>query len=323
MKGTRRIQVTGGATYIVSLPPEWIRSSGLKKGSEVVVRVAGKHLQISPAAEGKIVIQKTLLINGEPDVYEMQRAMTSLYIAGFDTLIIRSGRYINKTIRDAVTRFARMVMGVEVIEETSNAIVLQNVIRINTFPEESAIRRMILMIRTMIEDVIKGLRTEDLDLLKNVIERDAEVDRYQWYIYRETRLMSEHASSNTFNLILSRILERIADHSVNISSIIIKGGKKGARQAKVLLEFLEFSYRMFEDAIKEFYADDFTEMNSLIERKLDIVKMRDSFLFRNNGRNSGLNMLLVEEITRIGFYSTDIAELSMDRMASSVDTLVL
>ena len=36
----RKIQVTGGSTYIVSLPKDWVEQMGLHKGS--IIRIAQK-----------------------------------------------------------------------------------------------------------------------------------------------------------------------------------------------------------------------------------------------------------------------------------------
>jgi len=38
IKTTRKIQLTGGSTYIVSLPKEWVKYFNLKAGDEVDIR---------------------------------------------------------------------------------------------------------------------------------------------------------------------------------------------------------------------------------------------------------------------------------------------
>ncbi|MEB3773468.1 MAG: AbrB/MazE/SpoVT family DNA-binding domain-containing protein, partial [Desulfurococcales archaeon] len=35
----RRVQVTGGGTYIISIPKEWVKMAGLSKGAEVSVEI--------------------------------------------------------------------------------------------------------------------------------------------------------------------------------------------------------------------------------------------------------------------------------------------
>ena len=52
-------------------------------------------------------------------------------------------------------------MGVEIFEETSNSIVLQNVLNSETFTVWNAIRRMSLNVDTMISDGINAMKSID------------------------------------------------------------------------------------------------------------------------------------------------------------------
>ena len=50
---TRKLQYTGGSSYIVSLPKKWIQDLGLKQGDHVIIlRQGNSTLQIAPAAKG-------------------------------------------------------------------------------------------------------------------------------------------------------------------------------------------------------------------------------------------------------------------------------
>ena len=47
---TRKIQYTGGSSYIVSLPKKWVQDLGLKQGDHVLIRREGNSLlQLTPA----------------------------------------------------------------------------------------------------------------------------------------------------------------------------------------------------------------------------------------------------------------------------------
>jgi phosphate uptake regulator len=46
---TRKIQYTGGSSYIVSLPKKWVQDLGLKQGDHVVIlRQGNSLLQLAP-----------------------------------------------------------------------------------------------------------------------------------------------------------------------------------------------------------------------------------------------------------------------------------
>lgn len=324
MKETRKIQITGGSTFIVSLPSDWVKDRGLHKGSEVFLTNRGTALQVLPVEENATEINKELRVKKGADLTEVQRMLTSVYISNFDIFAIRSNEYIDQGLRDTVGKFARTVMGVEIVEETSNTIVLQNVLKSNTFPMESAARRMILMVETMLADTLKGVIGHDADLLKNVVQRDDEVDRYQWYIYRESRMLSHDNTDNAFYLLLSRVLERIADHATNVCNEALALPKNKPDLTKSISDFLAFNQEMFKESVKCFFSKDIHMMNAVIERKQEVDERRDKVLRKLAGtKETSLNSIVVEEISRIGFYATDIAELAMDRISARSDTITL
>ena len=41
---TRKIQYTGGSSYIVSLPKKWVQDLGLKQGDHVLIRREGNSI---------------------------------------------------------------------------------------------------------------------------------------------------------------------------------------------------------------------------------------------------------------------------------------
>lgn len=321
MVDIRKIQVTGGSTYIISLPHTWIENNGLGKGSQVFISEQGKNLELSSANISSRERVKSMNISNSSDRAKIQRALVSLYISNFDILTIRSREYLDQSSRDFISTVARSLMGTEIVEETANTIVLQNVLNGETFSMENAIRRMILVVDTMVQDTLKGLQESSAELMGNVIRRDDDVDRYHWYIYRETMETRNVASEKIFYFTLSRILERIADHAVNICSIFL-GRSIRSEIDKNLISLLRTALDMFQKSTKIFFSDDIDSMNDLVEMKElvrnQVKSISDELLKK---RESGFISLEIEEISRIALYSTDIAELAMDRISFSSETI--
>lgn len=313
----RKIQVTGGSTYIVSLPPGWIKREGLERGSSVKIDEANDSLVISSSLEKKKEVVKNLILKSEIESELLLRALTSIYISNFDTLIIKSQSYMEKNTRDTIKKFARLVMGVEIFEESSRSIVLQNVLDYNSFPISTAVRRMALNVRAMLEDTNSALESDDLNLLDNVILRDDEVDRYQLYVYRETNRGETENRESIYYLIFSRILERIADHSVNICKIWRSRELVDPKNKTGIIKFLSLSYAMYTNAVETFYASKFEKLNEIISGKGKINGLKEEIL-RDYGdsRDSFVLLSCAEECSRIGLYATDIAELAMDLILS-------
>ncbi len=319
MGATRRIQLTGGSTYIVSLPSKWIQKNKLSKGSEVELEELDGDLLISGRnSSNKKEIKRTVNLSDKVDKANLLRVLTSIYIANFDTLVIKSKDYISPQIREEIKKFSKIVMGVEIFEESSRSMVLQNVLDSESFPIANAVRRMSLNVVTMLEDTINGISNHDLELLESVIHRDDDVDRYQWYIYREVRYKSSEAEKNIYYLILSRILERIADHSANICGLWKNVKKPEEMPIKTLEENLSHSMDMYKAAVEAFYSNNFSVLNKLIDMKEEVISRKEKLIGDSRGK-AGISTIssISEESSRIGLYSTDIAELAMDNILSN------
>ncbi len=322
MSSVRKIQLTGGSTYIVSLPSKWVKKNNLVRSSEIKIEEEKDKLVLYGNTDMKREINKTLILNIQLDNKSLERTLISLYISGFDTLTIRSSNYINDETRDAIKKFSKLVIGIEIFEEDSKKIVLQNVLNSNSYPVYNSIKRMSLNVESMIYDVIKGIDDNDIELLKNVINRDDEIDRFQWYIYREVKSKGND-NNNIFYLLLSRILERVADHAVNLCNIWINRKPMVSIPSAKLVENLTYSLDLFKRAMALFYSKKYNGLNDIISTKKVIMAQKKELLDLGNSSDISTVSFSSEEISRIGLYSTDIAELAMDMILSINEEIIL
>ncbi len=92
---TRKLQYTGGSSYIVSLPKKWIQDLGLKQGDHVVIlRQGNSTLQIAPASKRSIKEQKEAIIEVSKDnnPYFIARKLIALYFLGFNVINVWARR---------------------------------------------------------------------------------------------------------------------------------------------------------------------------------------------------------------------------------------
>ncbi len=87
------------------------------------------------------------------------------------------------------------------------------------------IPRMAALAQRMVKDSLDSFIRQDVELARSVCRRDDEVDRYDDQLFREllTYMMQDSkAITRAVNLILvSRHLERIADHATNIAEDVV------------------------------------------------------------------------------------------------------
>ena len=117
----RKLQVTGGSTFILSLPKDWAIRNELKRGSSMVVREEDDgSLSIAPSKFVKKEKQDEAFIkaslNDNPDA--VMRTAISAYLDGFNILHIRAQgqQVLSSKLRNHLKNFARQyLVGTEIV----------------------------------------------------------------------------------------------------------------------------------------------------------------------------------------------------------------
>src|SRR5215831_13301750 len=196
---TRKLQYTGGSSYIVSLPKKWIQDLGLKQGDHVVIlRQGNSVLQIAPASKRMAREQKeaTIEVNKDNNPYFIARKLIALYFLGFNVInIVPKEERLLADQREVIKNIVRRVlMGTEIIADSATGITLQVLINLLDLSVDAAFERMLLIAKSMHRDAILSLRENNIELAKEILKSDDEVDRFSFYIVRQLNiaLKNEH-----------------------------------------------------------------------------------------------------------------------------------
>ena len=94
---TRKLQITGGSTYIISLPKKWIVRNQLKKGSALNLSEEGGALLVMPSELAKQEKSNEafikVLANDDPSA--IIRKVVSTYLVGYNLLHMKAERNQN------------------------------------------------------------------------------------------------------------------------------------------------------------------------------------------------------------------------------------
>jgi len=330
----RRIQKTGGSTFIISLPKNWVTSRGLG---------AGDTLFFTPRADGSLTVfaesgdsaeaeRRVVEVSNEMEVEHLFRRLIAEYIAGYPLLEIRTPARMNARTREVIRNFAQRMIGPEILEETAESVVLQDVVGQNPLPIPSVIRRMHQMVRAMQADAMAAFRARDVSIAKDVIERDWEVDRLHWFLEKQvTSALRDARILVTLDLTLpecstyllaSRVLERIADHAVRIAeSVTILGRERSpARLTTELDRMANSAASALADALDSLDTRDIEKANAVIDAAKRITRERDHVLHELTSKRGRLAVGLayvLESLERSAFYASDLAEIAINRAVES------
>jgi phosphate uptake regulator len=327
---TRKVQVTGGSTYTVSLPKEWATGNDVSAGSVVEFHAEDDHLLLSPHRE-EDRIEGSLDITSLEEPHELTRAVMTMYVSGFDVITLEASRVTaeqRRIVRDAT----QGLVGLEVIEETTDRVVLQDLLDSSELSINNAITRMRLVSLTMLEDAVEALVTDDADLAEDVRERDDDVDRLWYMVSRVFRTVLRDPSAaaevgfpreTVFDYQSSaRQLERIADHATKIADLSREIGEITGETGDLLYELEDEAAAVPETAMDALLTDDADEAVELATdaregiRAIDeTTRQVDEQVREADPESAQVLGLVVDSLTRTADYGGNIAESALQKAA--------
>ena len=325
----RRVQMTGGSSYVITLPKDWIKSVNIKKNDQLgLTRQTDGTLLITPTmVEKQIKNEKIFNVNERTDLKYLLRQLIGAYISGYDSIRIISKERIPSKITAIIRNFTQITIGQEVVEETDTSIVIKDLLNLAEMPFNSTIKRMHLVVKSMHEDINNSLETCNKKIAEEIIQRDNDVDRLNWLVARQHNIILENLSlakkmeitieiTSAYYLI-SRIIERIGDHVVRIANNIIDLADKNLdnqiidsiKSASVLAS------NIVNNSIGSFFRKDIRASNKNIEetKKIESFCEKISELALKQKGNTAISVgYIVESIRRIAEYAEDISETSIN-----------
>ncbi|MEM3206513.1 MAG: phosphate uptake regulator PhoU, partial [Halobacteria archaeon] len=228
----RRLQVTGRATLTVSIPSEWAKEMGLKPGDEVGLALQPDRtilLAPRPGNPGTPLPPANLALPDASQAEALFRVLVAHYLLGYDTVRVAFPRGIPlETLRQLKGRVREKLVGMEVVEETSQSITFQNLVSHEELPLDRALHRMSVIVRSMHRDALQALRAGDANLAQEVVQRDHEADKFCLLVIRQLKealrnvnFMRRAGIASSLDCmgyrVIVRSIERIGDHAENVA----------------------------------------------------------------------------------------------------------
>jgi phosphate uptake regulator len=335
----RKLQVTGGSTFILSLPKDWATKNELKRGSSMMVREEDDgSLSIAPASFPKKEKQDEAYIraalNDNPDA--VMRTAISAYLSGYNILHIRAQgqKVLSSKLRNHLKSFARnYLVGTEIVIDTPTDLTLQVLLNYPELTVQNALSRMSIIASSMHKEAILALKKLDYQSAKAVIETDREVNRFGLYIVRLLKLaVSNQRVVKEIGLtsqkdclgyrLIAKAVERTADHATKIAenTLLLKDPVNEEALAKIG-QLSDLANSMFENSMEALFKHDFNLAESVIEKLIQVHKLeKDAVLCSQTAKIEEIVSLrlLIESVRRTAEYASDISEVVMNLNVESV-----
>ncbi|NDB63220.1 MAG: phosphate uptake regulator PhoU [Nitrosopumilaceae archaeon] len=324
-KQTRRIQISGGSTYTISLPKKWVDELGIKNGDNMtIIKNSNRSMTVFLGLDSEKQAKKAIFTISQKDSTEsIRRKIIALYLTGYKTIQITSkGVKIlpehSRLIKDLVRK---SMIGTEIVESDSESITIQILTRLPELTFEVALKRMYLMTANMHREAMEALRKFDVEYGEEVVRMDDEVDRFSLYMMR-TLVMAIQNSSMLYDVgleqpsdclnyrtVISRI-ERIADHAALIAKRI--KFLKEPLEPKLLKELgalSEDAISCFENSISALTRKDHVLAEKVASNIAQVIEKEKELMYgMRESKHSTIVKFTLEDIRRTAEYSSDIIE---------------
>lgn len=320
----RKLQTTAGGTYIVTIPKEWVEKLKLKKGDNVTVDLEDNDVIVSPS-DGRLEMQsRPLEISRFREKKLLELCVSASYMVGHDITEVVSDRKIAPEQKRWIREAIEGLLGLEIAEEYSNQVVLQNLIDPTKFDLVRMFERFSATSRAVFVDSVKSLAESDRALAQEAYDRGSESTKTFRLLYRlalqaagEKKLRAHMKLKNVASAVifLQSVMElgRIAYYSMRIAQHVLE--LKSRPQPSLVSAIGEMARTvslMQEQATKAILEKDVEMASSVMDKLEKVRRLNESlylqFLREKDEKSSMAISLLVRDVRNIASHSSALAE---------------
>lgn len=329
----RKLQITGGSTYIVSLPKSWIKANNLSPSDVVSVeQMPSGEVQISPheVKETKRSVKIDLAKYPADSLYD---CLVGAYVCGADTISVAKAEGISSKDRRIIRQFLRDTRGMEISDDSPKLLSIVSLLNPNELPLQVSLNRMYLLVTSLVEDVLAVLKGEDKDLLSDYDDRERQIDARRLLINRQVAMVLQNHQvereigvnrySAMENSVMAHYFERMGDHANTLARTISElDGKLSLPIDEPPLMYLPVWLGALRDIVRNMYSK---EIRVLVEGKarlsevIDALSSHEEMLMSSSKQRTDLLIeFRISEVTRrLCGYTIDMSESLINMLLSS------
>jgi phosphate uptake regulator len=326
---TRKLYMTGGSTYVVSLPKKWVKKSGLKRGDSVVVVEQEGSIIIEPGMVERGPKKISIDVTDVPSIDALERLIIAYYLVGFDTIEIRLNGEDNLDYKKGIRKILKFLIGVEIVEDVGDSVTMEILLDHKRMPTVDVLKRMHIINKSMLSDLVRAFDEGNLDLARDVIYREREIDRLYFLVVRQLKSAARYSEvsdklgithqrdSLGFRIVI-KSFERIADHLEGILANYIKLAE--IEKKPDMMEFSNLAtlvLGVYDGAVSAMFNQDQKLLDKVFKEDKEIDRehtrlSNNLFEMKKDVRTSLIRKKILDSIARISGYSTDIAEIAIN-----------
>ena len=278
----RKVQRVGYSTLTVSLPRDWVEDVKLKAGDIVSIkREDDGSLKLVPGTEHKRDEVRNCVVNADlcNSSHLLTRVITANYILGHDTIQIVAKEELKKDHLEEIRATTQRLTGLSIVEQTMKQVTLQSFVDPTRFPIYGLMRRLHIILASMLEVSLRALVERRPELASEVAHMEEESDRIYWLIVRQLLLAIRDRSVGTKigiespvhiagNRVVAKTLEEMADSAESVADEVLALKDRQINSDAILADIAKFgaqTIKVSEQTMKGLLTGDIGMANAAVE----------------------------------------------------------
>ncbi|RBI58719.1 phosphate uptake regulator PhoU [halophilic archaeon] len=327
---TRKVQLSGGTTFTVSLPKVWATEQDISNGSVLYLHPDDDGTLLIEAGPRQESDDRTVRLDVSTyDTEMILEAAQSMYLVGTDELVLvdRNGHDDERiaAAKDLTTKLS----GLEVLETTDRRLVLRNIMDPASVSIRKSVLRLKLIVLSMHRDAVRAVTDNDPALARQVVARDDEADKLLHLVTRQFQCALEDLQTvEQLDTTRSRLFEqyhaarqfeRVGDHATKIARLVVeRTDDLGEIDIEEFDRLADRSRRIVERAGDVVLSDvdartGFDILEDATELAEAVEKLDRELYDREDAAGAYVVGLLLDSVRRTAAYGRNIAEVGFQR----------
>jgi AbrB family looped-hinge helix DNA binding protein len=325
---TRKIQKIGNTLYI-SIPKTWTDQLNLKHGEKITLVTQDGSISLYPKAGVARPREITLSLDRKSSRQSLKRGIIAAYLDGFDTIELKTDTAFNDDQQEAVRDTINSLFGLEVIEVTSNTIVIECLLK-QKMPIDKTLNRIHKVIMSMFTETVYALEMQNFDLIKGLRQRIQDCKRLSLVtnrLLRSTILFPQPSQADDISLIdcvdylqilhlTSEITANLKKIAANIVPLINHTLPKSVMT--LMVDSSGNIKKLYNDSIQALLTKDIPLANKILDTSFDLTNLWNLSLKTNEKSEiSSLSLatirLFIDSLEQIQKRAHEIANIAIDR----------
>ena len=264
-----------GKTIVISLPSTWVKKYGIKKGDELDINEQYR----------RVIVSTDKLIKGEKANLDVsgskiiaKRSIDALFKRGYDEVeVIYNDKKELAEIKQALKLTSTTFM---MVEENKKSLILKSIANISQDDFDPVLRRMMIQFKQMNNDLLKAIKENDDEKIKEVKELELENNKHTHFLRRAINkgAYADYRTITTMYTFLEQI-ENIADEwkflCLHLENKKPKPTKEVIKVFEEVNDYTKLFYNVFYKHKKEDIELFTRQRKDLITKLLNLFEEQD------------------------------------------------